>query len=321
LKLYFSVKKIFVKRSLVFIIYLVTKNLLSLKSNIWSYRNKVNHLMKVKPRIYTLSLFILFFSLTNLNAQMKRFRIVPKYIEFNPKIEVKLLGGISQPIASYAKLTDVSSDEYSSATQGYFGELRLIQRSPLKPLWSLQLSLGYMQHALAEEELMQEFQLASFQGDQWRHYYIMPGIAFRGGVRFRFELNASGGILVYNGFNASRAVFGKNQVLDVLSWEYPYAMGAAIRTGLNLGFKINKRWAIFAEANYWLGRGRREGIRRTETYNLDPLQLVAIDPPIFSLDQTVFDTMILNVVNFGIGLRYKAYKHFYNPNIKYWNYY
>lgn len=253
-------------------------------------------------------------------AQMKRFRIVPKYIEFNPKLEFKVLGGLSLPLGQYAELTDYSN-ERSAASNGYFGEIRILQRSPLKPLWSLQLSLGYMQHTVAVDSIINAFQLATFQSDNWQHYYFMPGIGFRGGTRLRFELHAAAGLLVFNGFNARRAVLGKNQVMDVISWEYPYAIGGAIRAGASLGFKVNKRWTIFAEANYWLGRGRREGLRITEEFFVDPVQQFAIEPPIYSIEEAVFDSAIFNMVNFGLGIKYRAYKHFYNPNAKYWNYY
>lgn len=274
--------------------------------------------MNLKWLLFCLCFCLLGSSLAR--AQMKRFRIVPKYIEFNPKLEFKFLGGLSLPLGKYAELTDYSN-ERSAASSGYFGEIRILQRSPLKPLWGLQLSLGYMQHPVAIDSIINTFQLATFKSDNWQHYYLMPGIGFRGGVRLRFELHAAAGILVFNGYNARRAVLGKNQVMNVLSWEYPYAIGGAIRAGASLGFKVNKRWTIFAEANYWLGRGRREGTRITEDFFVDPIQQFAIEPPIYSIEESVFDSAIFSLVNWGVGIKYRAYKHFYNPNAKYWNYY
>ena len=100
------------------------------------------------------------------------------------------------------------------------------------------------------------------------------------------------------------------------NWGANIAMGGLPRllTSIDLCFDFRSvKEATYEDIPVWVmvGTWKSEVKERIiEQFNIDPVQLFAIEPPIFALEQTVFDNVILNVANLGIGIKYKTYKHF-----------
>ena len=254
-------------------------------------------------------------------GQMERFQFAPEgWQGFVLKPEIEFFGGISIPRGNFAALGDAPGEKGAAAI-GYFGELRIIQRTAAHPLWNMHLSIGYMAHPFKEEAVLNQFALDAFRVDDWSIGYLMPGVAFRGGKTFKFELHASAGLLLYNGWNARRGVLDKLQHLQVYTWDFKQSIGGALRLGGQLGYKISKRSFIFAHASIYLGSGRREGSRFNENFRVDTTTLNAIEPPISSLEEVVRNKIHFSMIHLGLGFRYTLFKHLYDPNARYWNYY
>jgi len=251
---------------------------------------------------------------------MERFRIGPKGWGIKLKPEIAISAGISLPFGKYAALSDLANEK-GSAGLGYFTELRFVQRNSTKPLFYLQFTAGYMRHSFKEKAVLDSFHLAAFVAKPWDILYLMPGLGFKGGKDLVFELHASFGALVYNGWNARRAVFNKLNGLDSYEWQFKRSVGAAIRFSNFWGYKINKKCTIFAEGTVLLGRGRREGTRWKKTYLVDAVHQVAIEPPISSLEQTILHSAYFSTFNIGLGIKYALYKYLHDPNQRHWRYY
>lgn len=273
----------------------------------------------LKNFIFTL-LGISLFSLPLL-GQMERFQFAPKgWQGFVLKPEIEFWGGVSIPRGKFAKLSDVAG-EMGAAALGYFGEIRIVQRSAAHPLWNMHLSVGYMYHPIQENAILQNYAVNVFRVDDWSIGYLMPGVAFRGGRRLKFELQISAGLLLYNGWNARRGVLDKLQNLQVYTWDFKQSIGGALRFGGQMGYKINKRWVIFANASIYFGSGRREGMRHNETFRVDTTTLTAIEPPLSHAEEVVRNKVIFSMIHLGVGVRYVLFKHLHDPNDRYKNYY
>lgn len=248
-------------------------------------------------------------------AQQDRLDLVPKEENIVLKPELRLSAGVSFPLAGYAQIDSVPSLKGGARTGGFL-DLVLTHRFRRAPLWGVQVAAGYMQHGFAAQQIKDSFGLRSFNGSPWSLGYVMPGVAFQGGLRFKFEVNLHAGLAFYNGWNASRGDMeqGKTNVYLRQQWKYPWRTAGGFRGGLLLGYRLSERVMLFVEGWTFYAWGSRIGTLLEERFATDN-QGVPQEQPFQSATFRVLNRNRFFTMQASIGVKFRLYKYLTEPKL------
>lgn len=247
-----------------------------------------------------------------LDAQLDKVKELAYEPGFRLKLALYGQAGISLPLGDYAKLSTESGKQAATQLGGY-AELVATHRLRRTPLWGVQLVTGYMQHNVKEAEVKSTYDLLLFEAKPWQMVYLMPGMEFQGGRKFKFALGLSAGVLLYSGWNASKGAYYKG-MMELKEWSFGWRLTGALRASLLLGYKVTKRCFVYAQVAWLYGSGARSGQLTKGIYRFDLETGARFDPPLQSERLTVLHATVIHTLNIGLGLRYEFYRYLYDPN-------
>ena len=194
----------------------------------------------------------LFYTLiiNSLHAQLRNVYIFPHEHRLRLNIEMRVSGGISSPLGTFAQAA-TSIQEGGNALAGWYGEWTGQHRFRRNALWSVQATLGYMQHGFAPTLAKPAPSFYASSGEAWQTAYFVPSIAFRGGKRLKFELHAGAGLMYWTGgFAELWTRIDANDVKRV-AWGNAAQLALGGRMGASLGYTLgnDKRWLISVECS------------------------------------------------------------------------
>lgn len=260
---------------------------------------------------FALSCFVL-----PLYAQQDRLQITPKGENIVLKPELRVSAGVSIPLGKYAALDTTMTAAIGCAKIGGFADIVLGHRFRRASLWSVQIALGYMQHGYNVDSLKARYQLSSFTCKPWMAAHLLPGIAFQGGKRFKFEIQAHAGLVFFNGRNATRAdyVDDKTDYYRQREWKFNWRLAGGLRGGLLLGYMVNDRLLLFAQGWLQYAWGSRLGTLNQSFYDLDN-QGIPEETPYLTKNIRITQSALFLTINAGIGIRYQLYNFLNEPKL------
>ncbi|MCP4439998.1 MAG: hypothetical protein GY810_13720 [Aureispira sp.] len=247
-----------------------------------------------------------------LDAQLDKVHELAYEPGFRLKLELYAQGGISIPLGKYGMLSEESSPKGAAKFGGY-GEVIATHRLRKTPLWGVQAVLGYMQHDFKQEQIKTTYDLLLFDAKPWQILYLMPGIEFQGGRKFKFAVGLSAGALLYSGWNASSGNYNKG-LMEHREWGFGWKVAGGLRTNLMLGYRVAKRWFVYIQTAWLYGGGARSGILTKGMYRFDLLTGNKQGESLSSETLTVLHSTVVHTVNIGIGARYRFYRFLHDPN-------
>lgn len=259
------------------------------------------------------SILTLFYTLiiSPLCAQLRNVYIFPPEHRLRLNIETRVAGGISVPMGTFANAA-FSRQDGGNAQTGWFGEWTTQHRFRRNALWSAQATLGYMQHGFAPTLAKPDPSFYDLQGRTWQTAYFAPSMAFRGGKRLKFELQAGAGLFYCRGGFAEQWTRIANNAVKRVAWADAPQLALGWRVSGSLGYALgkSKRWLILLECTA-LGFGKRHTTPQIE----EIFDLNTADKPILPAKSheefLVLQSTRARVLNVGVGVRYQLYRTLY----------
>lgn len=237
-------------------------------------------------------------------------------------LEASAIAGIALPTGKFARI-GIASQPNENALRGYWAEAQIQHRFRRNALWSVLLPVGITRNPYRNTTSLLPTRLDfsySHLGSDWQAIYAMPSLAFRGGVRWKFELSAglgvgaaSGGVMyraTWQPLDTNPAVWTKKEI----QWTQRGAqILSGYRASLSLGYLFGSRWGrwqLAAVAGYLHLSGKRSERTRENLYRWDD-NTQNVGELLLSGEFPTVKTLRLQNFTFGIQLKYHAYRTLY----------
>lgn len=212
------------------------------------------------------------------------------------------------------------------ANSGWGMEVFAQHRFRKNALWAVGALAGYQNLDFENKvAIMNKFSpienTIGFYGNSRTATYLMPNIAFRGGVKWKFELMLALGIGIVNGGGEKEELWllkntnSENIMHYTLKeWTHKASLSTGYRLGASIGYLFKKRYLLAAQIAMLNLSGSATAKMReaNHIWNIDLAQIQrTLDDGVYNVKQKIKYQSYF----FGLTLKYQIYKTLYPHTI------